>query len=378
MNILINAIPLLSPLTGIGKYIYYVSTNLKEMDKKNSYIYFYGYYSKTLLEPENLVFIKNLNFLKQAIRKTPFSKFLRKWKDFFAGLNMRNYDVYFEPNFILLNRIKAKKRVVSVFDFSFELYPQSHPEDRIYYFRENFWKSLKKADKIIVPSEFIFNQAINEYRIEKSLLRIVYPGVDHKMFREYPVEKIKTTIDKYSLPDKFILFVGSIEPRKNLKNLLLAYQMLPDYLKREFKLVLVGFSGWKNKDIMEILKKNKENIIYTGYVSEEELACIYNIASLLVFPSFYEGFGLPPIEAMACGCPILVSNKASLPEVCKDAAGYFEPDKPESISEAIVRVMDDEDLRKNLMIKGKERSKFFRWDKTSREILNIFEEVAVG
>lgn len=375
MEILINTIPLLSPMTGVGKYTLYLSRTLKEIDRENIYIYFYGYYSQNLTVSNSRVSFF-LQAIKEIIKKIPFlADYIRGGLSAFSN---KVFDIYFEPNFILLERVKAKKRIVSVFDFSFELYPQWHPEERIKYFRKNFWKSIKKADRVVVPSNFIYNQAINQYGLEKKLLRVVYPGVDHEVFRECSAETTDIDINKYSLPENFILFVGSIEPRKNLKNLLLAYQSLPDYIKEKFKLVLVGFSGWKNREIMEILKKHKDNIIYKGYVSERELAYIYNRASLFVFPSFYEGFGLPPLEAMACGCPVLVSNRASLPEVCGDAAVYCEPDEPESIAEAMYKVLEDEELRKSLIIKGKERAKFFRWDKTAREILNIFEEVAVG
>jgi len=375
LKVIINAIPLLSLVTGIGKYIYYVSKRLKEIDSQNDYTYFYGYYSKEIKEPGTSSFIKIFQKIKDLTRTIPLSFFFRNIRASFASFRKIQFDIYFEPNFIFLDNIKSKKRIVSVFDFSFDLYPEWHPEDRVLYFKKNFWKSIKKADRIILPSKFIYDEAVNRYKFDKSNLRIVYPGVDHDIFRKYSPDLVKKVCEKYQLPENFILFVGSIEPRKNLKNLLLAYEILPDYVKKDFSLVLVGFSGWKNREIMNSLNKKKGKVIYTGYISEKELPFIYNKASVFIFPSFYEGFGLPPLEAMACGCPVIVSNRTSLPEVCGDAVFYVDPNSPENIRDGILKVLEDEELRKNLSKKGIQRAKSFTWEKTAKNILKIFEEV---
>jgi glycosyltransferase involved in cell wall biosynthesis len=136
---------------------------------------------------------------------------------------------------------------------------------------------------------------------------------------------LETVKAQYRLPENFILFVGSIEPRKNLKRLLQAYTDMDDKIRKEFKLVLIGFKGWENEEIMRLIHKLKSDIFYLGYLPEEELGKLYNLARLSIYPSLYEGFGLPPLEAMACGCPIIVSHTASLPEVCGDAAFYADP-----------------------------------------------------
>jgi len=377
MNIIINSVSLLSLITGIGKYTYYVSKALKEVDKKNNYTYFYGYYSKKLIQPQSSSCMKAFQKVKDLIRLTPFVYVLSDMKGFIAKVRRINFEIYFEPNFIFIDAIKSKKRAVSVFDFSFDLNPEWHPKDRVLYFKENFWKSIKKADRIIVPSNFIYDEAINRYRFDKSILRVVYPGIDHDILKEYPMDLVKRVCEKYQLPENFILFVGSIEPRKNLKNLILAYDLLPDYLKKDFSLVLTGFSGWKNKEIKAFLDKNRDKVIYTGYVSENELALIYNKASVFVFPSLYEGFGLPPLEAMACGCPVIVSDRASLPEVCSDSALYVNPHEPEDIADKIMEVLENQELRENLIKKGIQRSQSFKWENTAKDILNIFEEVAI-
>lgn len=376
MRILVNAIPLLAPLTGVGKYILYLSKKLKEIDSSNDYTYFYGFYSKKLIcssdsNQDNLKY-KSLELL----RKTPVKKFLRKLKNFLASLQFQEFEVYFEPNFIILENLSAKKRVVTIHDFSFEKFSHWHPKERVEYFSKNFWSSIRLADRIIVPSAYIMREAIEEFNFDGKIIDYIYHGVDFEIFKPYPRETVEEIIRKYSLPENYVLFVGSIEPRKNLKNLLLAYEMLPNYIKNEFKLVLSGFKGWKNEEIAGLIEKNKGYVTYTGYVSERELAVLYCGASLFVYPSFYEGFGFPPIEAMACGCPVVVSKRTSLPEVCGDGACYCDPESPSSIAETIQRILEDTDLVENLRKKGAERVKHFSWESTANKTLKIFMEVA--
>ena len=145
-------------------------------------------------------------------------------------------------------------------------------------------------------------------------------------------------------------------------------------VKKDLKLVLAGAPGWRNKKIMALINIEKENIYYLGYVSNQELAFLYNLATLFVFPSLYEGFGLPPLEAVACGCPVVVSNVSALPEICGDAAYYINPYNIDSIAEGIRKLLDDKDLRGELIKKGLERAKTFSWDKSAREHLEVFEE----
>lgn len=375
MDILINTIPLLSPLTGVGKYTFYITTKLKEIDFQNNYTYYYGYYSREIKKIENNISLMKLNKFKNLIRGTAFYSLLKLIKDYSAILSTKSFDLYFEPNFVILNKIKAKKYIVVVHDFSFDKYPFWHPEERVKYFKTNFWINIKRADIVVFPSHFILNEAVNDYGFDREKLRVVYLGVDNEIFKHYPAPFINIVLKKYNLPEKYILFVGSIEPRKNLKNLILAYCSLPDYLKKNFKLVVVGLSGWNNDEIFSILKENRKNIIYTGYIPEKDLAILYSMAELLVYPSFYEGFGLPPLEAMACGCPVIVSDRASLPEVCGDAAFYCEPNDPDSIAEAIQKILEDRDLRDALIKRAKNRIKFFKWEDTAKNLLKFFNEI---
>ena len=367
MRIVINTIPLLGPLTGIGNCVYHLVTEFQRLRPDLNCTYFYGYYSRKLRFSAK----KNGNFpqfVKELIKKNSIlSGYASHLKSKVARLQLKNYDLYFEPNFIPLE-IRAKKMVTTVYDFSFHLYPEWHPKERIEYFSRNFFPRIQKSDFIITISEYVAREAREILKIEEARIKTIYLGCN-AIFNRRGDETIRM-----KLPENYLLFVGSLEPRKNLVSLLNAYALLPNYLKKEFKLLLVGFKGWENVEIFRLLNKMKGHVEYLGYVGDEELAHLYRKATCFVYPSLYEGFGLPPLEAMACGCPVVVSNVASLPEVCGEAAYYIDPTHVESIAEGICRVLADEDLRQGLIQKGLERAKLFSWERTAEEHLKLFEE----
>jgi glycosyltransferase involved in cell wall biosynthesis len=366
-NLIINTIPLLSSLTGIGRYTFEISKYLEDEKVIKTY-FFYGYYSKKLLQPLSK---SNLRFVKSFITKSQLVKSIaRKLLIKISSVLSPSYDIYWEPNFIPLENIKAKKIVTSVHDFSFILYKEFHPQERIEYFENNFYKNIVRSDKIICFTEFTKNEIINYLDIEENKIKVIPHGIDHNLFKVYKDLQVS-----FKLPKKFIFSVGSIEPRKNLLGLLNAYNSLKESYKKEYSLVLAGFKGWENKEIMNIIEKNKEYIHYLGYISDEELAKTYNLASLFVYPSFYEGFGLPPLEAMACGTPVVTSNVSSLPEVGGDAVIYCNPSEVVDIKEKIELVLNDKGLQKEMIIKGLERVKEFTWEKSAEDHIKVFREL---
>jgi glycosyltransferase involved in cell wall biosynthesis len=376
MKIAINTIPLLSPLTGAGTYIYHIAQSLRAIDPINEYTYFYGYYSRDLTAyyNENK---KNFYRAKEFAKKIPIIKgtTIRELAaGFFNTISPRSFDLYFEPNFIPIN-IKSRWTVVTIFDFSIVLFPEWHPKARIDYFEKNFWKRLTRADRIIVISDYIKKQGVS-IGLPGEKITTIHPGYNREVFKIYPSQDVRTIKKKYHLPEYFVLFVGSLEPRKNLKNLITAYISLDKGIRKDIKLVLVGFKGWQNKELMELLKKVKSDVVYLGYLPEKELGKLFNLATLFVYPSVYEGFGLPPLEAMACGCPVVVSEAASLPEVCDNAAYYVDPYSAESIADGMYRVATDKELRGRLIKKGLLRTRLFSWEKAAKRHLEVFEDVA--
>ena len=367
MKIIIDAVPLLSPLTGVGNYSFNLIREFQRLRPDFDYTFYYGYFSKRLkyYPRDNKAFY----YAKEFIKKIPrLSSYGRDVKNTIVFFNPKKYDLYFEPNFIPLE-IRAEKTVATVYDFSFHHHPEWHPKERILDFSKNFFNRIKKADCIITISKYVEKEALEILGDENCRIVTIYPGLND-IFKANEDKKI------YARPsENYILFVGSIEPRKNLVSLLKAYVLLPEYIKKDFRLLLVGFKGWENREIRELLDKLKGAVVYLGYVDNEKLAELYRKASCFVYPSYYEGFGLPPLEAMACGCPVVVSDVSSLPEVCGDAACYVEPSSAESIAEGMHKVLDDESLRQSMIQRGLERARLFSWEKSAEEHLKLFGEV---
>jgi len=367
LKIVIDSISLLSSLTGIGRYTYEISKQLKEQ-KSISIEYFYGYYSKNLMEISSGKELKNLksiiiknSFLKKLVREVLFTS---------SRLFASSYDLYWQPNFIPNSGIKAKKIVTSVHDFSFIHYRDFHPKERIEHIEKYFFKNVARSDMIITGSNYTKEEIVQRLNFKDTQIKVIYHGIDHQLFRKY----IEPKVD-FELPKKYILSVGSIEPRKNLIGLLKAYALLNDKLKQEYRLVLVGFKGWENQEIMKIIEQNKKSIHYLGFISNEDLAKVYNRASCFVYPSFYEGFGLPPLEAMACGTPVVCSNASSLPEVGGDAVVYCNPHDSDDISKKIAMLLEDSKLQQKMIKKGLLQAKKFSWEKSAEEHLKVFKEV---
>ena len=366
-KILIDSISLLSPLTGIGRYTYEVSSHLNSMDdfKMN---YFYGYYSGKLLQPSQDSDIRNL---KSIISKSVIlKKIARKILIIFSRIFAPSYDLYWQPNFIPISAVKSKYTVTSVHDFSFILHRDFHPKERIEYFEKYFFENIYKSDMIITGSHYSKSEILERLSFKDDKVRVIHHGIDHDVFKLYSDIQLD-----FDMPKKFILSVGSIEPRKNILGLLNAYSLLDEELRAEYKLVLVGFKGWENSEIMQLINKNRDNIHYLGFITDKELAKVYNLATCFVFASFYEGFGLPPLEAFACGTPVVSSNLTSMPEVCGDAALYCDPYDTIDIKDKIETLLADEALQRTMIEKGLKRASEFTWKKSAQEHAKVFREV---
>ncbi len=240
--------------------------------------------------------------------------------------------------------------------------------DRIYL--ELDYRGVKKALKIIAVSNTTKNDLIKYLGVPEKNIAVVYEGVDHNVFKP---------INHRLVDDPYILFVGSEQPRKNLKGLLKAFAILKRRGFNDLKLVKVGSPGNEMFRI-ETLKIVKglgleENVIFTGYVPESELPFYYSGAVCFVFPSLYEGFGLPVLEAMACGCPAIISKIPSLMEVAGDAALKVNPLDVEELADALQEVLTNRELRGELKVKGLQRARMFSWDKTAKETLRVYREV---
>ena len=269
--------------------------------------------------------------------------------------------------------------VVSIHDLSFEHLPHTFHRRSRTQLRLTVRHSAKRAAQILTLSEHTRRDVIDTYRIDPTRITAI-PLAAPRHFS--PVEdnrELQRVRHNYGIDGPYILSVGSIQPRKNLPRLINAYASLRGkYVEAELpKLVLVGKRAWLYDETTRVLAESglKESVILTGYVPESDLPALYSGALCFVYPSYFEGFGLPPLEAMKCGAPVIVGNKTSLPEVVGDAALTVDPYDVSSIAGAIERLVNDSDLRRELSVKGRSRAETFDWRETARRTLQIYEQV---
>lgn len=275
--------------------------------------------------------------------------------------------LFWSPNFVIPIFYKGKL-LVTVHDVFHLAMPEYLSKSVQVSARAFYWILRRRADKIICVSHFTARELIRFNKIPEEKIQVIYNGVDRSWF------DVRPKGNPYDKP--YLLFVGNVKPHKNLSALIKAFSMLKD--KIDHDLVIVGKrEGFLTPDYnLENAINNynlHERVHFTGYIEDDLLKQYYVFADALVFPSLYEGFGLPPLEAMACGCPAVVSNAASLPEVCGDAALYFNPYKPEDIADKIMLLLNNDNLRVDLTKKGKEHARQYNWEKTAQETFRVIE-----
>jgi len=268
--------------------------------------------------------------------------------------------------------LPAVPQVVTVLDMIPLHFPEEYPRQQ-YYFRYHVPRILKKSRRIVTISENTKHDIMTFYGIEPEKIYVIQPGFEKSRYRlGINSESVKM---KYGLTD-YLLYVGNLLAHKNLRRLLRAFSLIAR--KMPYKLVIAGYKDPRYYPELEAEVEalgHAEKVLFLNYVSADELTALYAGAKAFILLSLYEGFGFPPLEAMACGCPVVVSNVASLPEVCGDAAYYIDPHDVESIAQGIHRVLTDESLKQGLIKKGLERVKLFSWEQSAREHIKIFEEV---
>ncbi len=371
MRIGINARQLLGDKDGIGYYAYHLIRNLMLIDKYNEYILFLPSYCPLSLE--------NDNFRIGTTRFPTSTKLFRGfWEHFILPLEARDKKINLLHCLADISPFIFKgKLVLTIHDISFLLLPQIIPRSLYIYYSNFISHAAFRADRIIAISNNTKQDLIRLLGIPIDKIRVIYHGVNPIY---YPISHdIDSDLkQKYNIRNKFILYLGSLVKRKNLGSLIRAYLLLKKTKHIEQQLVIAGGRGYPFcRDVFILVRELdlEDDVIFTGYVSEQEALLLYNTADLFVYPSLYEGFGLPNLEAMACGCPVITSRNSSLSEIAEGAAILVDPYNIKEIADAMYSVLTDNRLRNQLIQKGFQRSRQFSWRYTALQTISIYEEI---
>jgi glycosyltransferase involved in cell wall biosynthesis len=358
----------------VGNYVYFLGESLQRVASEHEWKFHYLTFQSSRVRALPVSFFGNV---RRTLRNVPgmYTVYRSALEALFRINTWRkDIDLYHETNYAPFPFRGAT--VVTVYDLSFYYYPETHPKERVKFYEKYFFPRLGKVNHFAAISESVKREMVKDLGIEPSRITVTPLGLDAQ-YVPSPPEKIPEVLSKYGLvPGDYIVSVGTKEPRKNLKRLLAAYAALPDALRRRFPLAVVGGAGWLLDDWAHLLSRwGLTNQVRTlGYVPQEDLPVLYSGAALMAYPSLYEGFGLPPLEAMGCGCPVLTSNVSSLPEVVGDAACMVDPLDEGAISSALARILDDSAERERLRALGLERAKLFHWDRCARLTFGAYEK----
>jgi glycosyltransferase involved in cell wall biosynthesis len=277
----------------------------------------------------------------------------------------------------LLPRLKRVASVFTVHDLAYLRYPQYHLLQNRLFLAYMMPRFLAQADHIITISESTRRDVLKHYRLDPAKIDVIPEGVEPRFTPAVGAEQVNAVRQAYDLPARFILFVGTIEPRKNLMTLLEAFAALR-VKHPQVGLVIAGGKGWLYQSFFDRLSALglQDVVKLTGFVADEQLPALLNAAEVFAFPSHFEGFGLPPLEAMACGVPVVCSNASSLPEVVGEAGLLVAPDDLHAWVEALDRLLSDPALRQDLRGRGLARARQFTWEAAARQTLAVYERVA--
>jgi alpha-1,3-rhamnosyl/mannosyltransferase len=296
---------------------------------------------------------------------------------FHAVCRRGGHDLYHEPNVVPL--ASDLPTVTTVHDLSVLLHPEWHPGHRVAYFEKHFASGIARSQCVLTVSEFARREIIDFLGLPPARVVRTYNGIRPNL-RPLPADEVRTGLKALGLPPRYLLFIGTLEPRKNLLMLLRAYTSLPGWLRERYPLLLVGGRGWNSGDIHAYLEEEGRNkgVLHLGYVNDEQLPTLYNGARALVFPSFYEGFGLPPVEMLACGGAVLASTAGAVAEVAGRKAHLIDPEDAAGWRQAMMRVTTDEDWWLDLRRGAVEAAQPFTWERCAAETWAAYERVLEG
>lgn len=384
--------PLLSPYrTGVGEYTYGLLKALFLLDRTHEYVLFSNAFAAQVPEDVRAFASDRVRFIESRIpNKLLHASLALTGRPFLDQLIERRIgkklDAFFSPNLHITSLSQNVRHILTIHDLSFEHFPEC------YSFKRRLWHALahpkaqcERADVIITPSESTKRDVMETYGILEEKIKVISPCVSQIAYSaaaEESRKKYRDVLKKYNVLEHFILCVGTLEPRKNILTLIDAYQnsrLSPSShsqihagsqspITNHQSLIIAGPRGWSDRRIMRAIDSTP-GVRYIGYVSDMEKRVLYHLAKMFVFPSIYEGFGIPILEAFLAGVPVVLSNRASIPEVANDAAYLVNPMNAAALARAMERVANDEALRTLLIARGKKRAIEFGWNQSARKFL---------
>lgn len=365
--------------SGISEYTANLLTEILKQDKENQYFLYYNSF-KDISQKMSKWQRDNVKIINTKWPNKVFNYCLQKTLNY-PKLDklIAKVDVFWSPHFNFTSLSDKVKHVLTIHDLSFIRYPE------FFNLRKNIWhkainvsKQIKKADTLIAVSNNTVRDLQDLYNTQGNRLIKIYSGIK-KSNLSFSSEQKKSFFKKHNLKKDFIFYIGNIEPRKNIAGLIFAYNLLRDnnISLVNTQLVLAGSSGWKNREVY-LAKENspyRRDIKFLNYVSDLEKKILFKHAKLLAYPSYYEGFGFPPLEAMVEGVPVIASNVSSIPEVVQSAALTINPYDINDMAKAMEMIIFEEDLRKDLIKKGYSQALNFSWEKTAQEYLKVFKSL---
>jgi len=352
---------------GIGQYIAGLIKGLSECDEDNEFVLLQSRKDKSILADTS-------NFTRKSLW-TPSHHRLEQLV-LPIEISPLRLDVLHSPDFIPPFR-RDYKSVITVHDLAFLLYPHFLTEESARYYGQ-IDQAVRHADHIIADSVSTKRDIINFLGVPEPKITVIYAAAD-RVYRSIEDENLlDQTRRRYGLDKPFILFVSTIEPRKNLPTLLRAFRQLLDHYKLDVQLAVAGQRGWFCGEVFAVADELElgDSVVFLGHVPVDDLVVLYNAARMHAHPSFYEGFGLPPLEAMTCGTPTIVANVSSLPEVVGDAALLIGPEHTEGWTVAMWRLLTDDSLHAELAEKGLKRARLFSWEKAAQRTLDLYSRLA--
>lgn len=362
--------------TGIEEYTCELLQNMLGIDKGINFKLFYNGWKKDKLNYEWLR-LSNVKLYESEIPNRLLDISSR-----FFGLPkidrlLSGTDRFFSPHIFLSGVSPQCEKIITFHDLSFEIYPE------FYSSQKNFWHFImdprgqaERADKIIAVSNSTKQDLVEIYGIDPKKIRVICSGLSRQAGRETDSSEKELVRRKYGLPEDYILYLGTLEPRKNIISLLKAFEKIKrsaDLKDPIPGLVIAGAKGWLYDDIFRITQDfySKNDVTFTGFVEEKDKPALYGMAKIFVYPSFYEGFGFPPLEAMAQKVPVITSDISSIPEAVENAAILINPSDPDEIRQALEMVLADSNFSRKLSGLGAERAKVFDWKKCAEETLDF-------